>query len=93
MRAATILPSILALLRDSERAPDDALPATGVTLERERVLSPPFIVGADYGTRCSTVLTIDRDDNAQLVERTFDPDGSPTGEVEYRFAVTRRQYA
>ena len=84
--------AILALLRDSERAPDDELPATGVTLERERMLSPPFIIGADYGTRCSTVLTIDCEDNAQLIERTFDPAGNATGEVEFRFPLTRKQY-
>ncbi len=84
--------AVLALLRDTERAPDEALPATGVTLERERMLSSPFIIGADYGTRCSTVLTIDREDNAHLVERSFDPAGNATGEVEYRFAVTGKQY-
>ena len=73
-----------------ERAPDDALPATGVTLERERMLSSPFIVGADYGTRCSTVLTIDRRRQCALcrAHASIRP-GPPTGEVEYRFAVTR----
>ena len=47
-------------------APDAELPATGVTLERERMLSAPFIVSDDYGTRCSTVLTIDRDGRRPL---------------------------
>jgi uncharacterized protein with NRDE domain len=40
------LAPVLALLHDTERAPDAELPATGVSLERERMLSAPFIVGA-----------------------------------------------
>ena len=78
---------LLALLHDTERAPDVALPATGVTLERERLLSAPFIIGTDYGTRCSTVLTIDGDGQAHWIERSFDSTGHPTGEVEHRFVV------
>ena len=78
---------VFALLRDTERVPDGELPATGVTLERERILSAPFIISADYGARCSTVLTIDHDGNAHWVERTFDPSGSVTGEVDVRFLI------
>ena len=40
--------------------PTRELPSTGVTLERERLLSSPFIVSEAYGTRCSTVFTVDR---------------------------------
>ena len=43
----------------ARRRPTTRLPATGVPLERERLLSAPFIVSDDYGTRCSTVLAID----------------------------------
>ena len=54
-------------LRDTERAPDDELPATGVTLERERMLSSPFIISA--GLRHALLdrpRPIDHDGNAQL---------------------------
>jgi uncharacterized protein with NRDE domain len=78
---------VFALLEDTERAPDAALPATGITLERERMLSAPFIISADYGTRCSTVLTIDHAGNAHWVERSFDPAGNATGEVDVRFQL------
>jgi uncharacterized protein with NRDE domain len=78
---------LFALLRDGERASDATLPATGVSLERERMLSSPFIVSPDYGTRCSTILAIDHHGAARLVERSFDPAGRATGEVEFRFAV------
>jgi len=79
---------LFAMLGDTDRAPDDLLPATGIPRERERLLSAPFIVDDRYGTRCSTVLAIDREGRAQFIERTFDPRGELAGEVDYRFAVT-----
>ena len=78
---------LFAMLGDTRRAPDDELPATGIPLERERLLSAPFIVGDDYGTRCATVVTIGRDGGVHFVERTFDPRGAVVGEVEDRFAT------
>ncbi len=80
---------VFAALSDRHRPPDAALPSTGVPLEWERLLSAPFIVGKDYGTRCSTVLAVDRDGNARFVERTFDTCGVATGEVEFAFDVRR----
>ena len=79
---------LFALLADTRVAADAELPATGVTLERERLLSSPFIVSAGYGTRCSTTFTVTRDGDAHLVERTFDTGGAAPTDVEYRFAVT-----
>jgi len=87
---ANIAP-LFAMLADTRMAPDGELPSTGVTLERERLLSSPFIVSAGYGTRCSTLLTVTRDGNAHFIERSFDPDGATTGDVEHRFAVARER--
>jgi uncharacterized protein with NRDE domain len=82
--------ALFALLGDRSIAPDAQLPATGVSLEWERRLSAAFIVGEEvgYGTRCSTVVLLGRDGDARFVERTFDPAGNPTGEVDLRFALT-----
>ena len=79
---------LLTLLHDTTRASDAELPSTGITLERERMLSPPFIVSADYGTRCSTIAAID-DAGGALLERSFDPRGVATGEVEHRFTIAK----
>lgn len=84
----TDLAPVFALLADRERAPDALLPDTGVSRERERLLSSPFIVDGGYGTRCSTILTIGRDGAARFVERTFDARGNAAGDVDVRFAVS-----
>lgn len=60
------------VLFDDVIAEDDKLPNTGVGLERERVLSSMFIKSPGYGTRCSTVVLIDRNNNVQFLERVYD---------------------
>ena len=63
------------VLSDRSQASDDELPSTGVTLELERVLSSMFIISPNYGTRVSTVLTIDDQDQLLFEEKAFVPDG------------------
>lgn len=69
--------ALLALLADDARAPDAELPASGVSLDWERQLSPVFIRMDGYGTRASTVILIDGRGEARFVERSFDPAGGP----------------
>jgi len=80
---------VFAALADRTQALDGDLPATGVSLARERLLSAPFIVSADYGTRCSTVLAVTPGGVARFVERSFDARGNTTCEVEFEFEVRR----
>lgn len=77
---------LFAALADTRQADDTELPDTGVGLSRERFLSAPFIVGADYGTRCSTVVLAEHQ-TISVVERRFGPMGEPLGEVS---ALLRR---
>jgi uncharacterized protein with NRDE domain len=69
---------LFAMLSDRARAEDTALPDTGVGLDKERWLSPMFITGQEYGTRCSTVLMIGASQTL-LVERSFNDSGETTG--------------
>lgn len=77
--------SLFDVLADRAFASDDELPATGLSRERERLLSSPFIVSADYGTRCSTVLTVAHDGGVGFVERSFDAAGNASGEIRFSF--------
>ncbi len=75
---------LLGLMHDQARAPDEELPETGVGLEMERFLSPPFIVGETYGTRSTTLLVLG-ERSTLAVERSFDRQGRIAGQLEYRF--------
>lgn len=73
-------------LADTTPAPDAALPDTGVGLELERRLSPAFVKGAIYGTRCSTVVLVD-DTGITFVEEGYGPDGMRLGRTRGRLAI------
>ncbi len=47
--------------------------------------TPPFIRNAIYGTRCSTVVVIDRQGRGTITERRFDAQGEAAGETELPF--------
>lgn len=74
-----------AVLNDREQAPQEHLPATGLPLEWERVVSAPFIVHERYGTRCSSLLLVERTGRTILQERRFDAAGVQTGSSRFEF--------
>ena len=61
-------------MRDEKIAMDSELPKTGLELERERALSAMFIKTPNYGSRCSTVIMIDKKNNVNYIERVYDLD-------------------
>ncbi|WP_125076455.1 NRDE family protein [Pseudoxanthomonas sp. SGT-18] len=73
-------------LADDRIHPDEALPDTGIGLERERWLSAAFIRGAEYGTRASTVVLLARDGGGLIVERRWGPMGAALGETRMELA-------
>ncbi|MGD9660103.1 MAG: NRDE family protein [Porticoccaceae bacterium] len=68
--------TLFAVLADSQPFDDHELPVTGVGLELERTLSPPFIVGEEYGTRGTTVLMMDKRGQLVYAEQGFLPGGA-----------------
>jgi uncharacterized protein with NRDE domain len=77
--AADPLDGLFALL--AERSPEASFEA--------RYQAAHFVVGDVYGTRCSTVVLIDRRGNVTFVERSFDSAGRQTHEVRESFAAAR----
>jgi uncharacterized protein with NRDE domain len=77
--------SIFEMLADRTIAEVKDLPDTGIGKEREKVLSPAFIEASDYGTRCSTVILIDNDNQVKFIEKSFKPD---VGEATFEFQLT-----
>jgi len=78
-------PALFTLLGDRTQAGDDAaLPQGGLPHEWERILSAPFVLHPEYGTRCSTVLSLEPGGRLYLAERRFDRNGQPAGETEFQ---------
>jgi uncharacterized protein with NRDE domain len=69
--------ALFSLLADDEIVGDDELPATGVPLEWERLLSAIFVRSADYGTRASSVVAVGSTGGIDFEERSFGPAGVP----------------
>jgi uncharacterized protein with NRDE domain len=78
---------LLHLLRDDRPAPDAQLPRTGVSLEWERLLSSAFVRAPDYGTRCSTIIRIERRGRAYFDEWSWDSVGSDIGRTSLQFEL------
>ena len=62
---------LMKILTDNTIAQDEHLPDTGVTLDFERMLSSRFIRSADYGTRASSVVKFDQQNNISFVEQNY----------------------
>ncbi|MDX1584073.1 MAG: NRDE family protein, partial [Thermoanaerobaculia bacterium] len=75
LQSSSMENDLFALLRDEEGAPDEGLPDTGIGVERERFLSPIFILGKPYGTRSSTVLVVRSDGEVTVREKSWNSDG------------------
>ena len=92
-----LVDTLLASLADRHQAADAVLPRTGVSLERERLLSPAFIrIASDdlptrvYGTRCSTVVLVERTSHGRkihVVECSFDANGSEAAQVAFEWPL------
>lgn len=76
------LERIFSLLSDKAVPSEKELPETGVGLEWERILGPIFIESEIYGTRTSTIITIDHNSNINVVEKTFTKTGADSFESE-----------
>ena len=67
---------LFSMLQNKAIPPDHLLPDTGVGVEWERILAPLFIKSEVYGTRSSTVMTIDSENRIRVTEKTFAPSDS-----------------
>lgn len=75
------------MLYDDQRAGDDLLPDTGLTIDRERALSAMFIKTEGYGSRCSTVILVDYNDKVLFSERVYDPTTFNHTTQTFRFSI------
>lgn len=74
------------ILFNNEIAEDHQLPNTGIAFDLEQQLSPLFIRTPEYGTRCSTVILVNRQNKVQFIERTYD-NGAFSSEERFSFQI------
>jgi uncharacterized protein with NRDE domain len=82
---------LMEALYDDKTAPDDHLPDTGIGLERERALSSMFIKAGNYGSRCTTVVLVDRSDHVTFAERVYDTVTFNHQSREFQFQIDPSQ--
>ena len=79
--------AIFSFMYDKTLAPDEKLPDTGIGYEKEKLLSSMFIELPGYGTRNTTLLIKDKDNNVQLIERTYSQPDDSTSELKFEFSI------
>ncbi len=72
----------LTMLSNKEQADDSKLPDTGIGSDKERQLSPRFIQLKEYGTRCSSVITVSKDNTVRFTERSYITDSRSVSDTQ-----------
>ncbi len=67
----------------------DEVPS-GDTIQGPSYQSTPFVMGKHYGTRASTILSIDAEQHCRCLERSFDAAGHCSGESGTEFEISPR---
>jgi len=78
---------LLEFMHNTVLAPDEQLPETGIGHEKEKLLSSMFIEMPGYGTRNTTILLKDYNNNVEIIERTFSHDAKSTSEEKFNFSI------
>lgn len=65
------LPELVSLLSLEQTYASELLPNTGIPIEWEQLLSSPFIVAEDYGTRASTAVIISSSGHIEVAEQNY----------------------
>lgn len=63
------------ILDDREVPPDNLLPSTGLTIDKERMLSSIFVDSTKYGTVFQTVILVDNEYKVHFFEKSLDDNG------------------
>jgi len=77
--------SLLDYLTDEQIFSVESNDTAEATIKREHLQSPLFIRNPIYGTRCSSLVAVNRKGEGLFLERRFLPSGETNGESEIRF--------
>jgi uncharacterized protein with NRDE domain len=83
--------ALQAVVSSRVQVEEHRLPDTGVGLEFEKLLSAPFIVSPEYGTRATTSLSLDSVGRGDWLETSFDATGHSIGQQRWQFSPGERE--
>ena len=75
--------SLFEIMANNKQALPELLPDTGLTKEWEQMLSAIFIVSPSYGTRTTTIITKDIDNNVNIYDRSYASSGNVIEEKSF----------
>ncbi len=78
---------LFSIIGDKRPFDDKVLPDTGIGSNLEKLLSAPFIISPDYGTRCSTLVLWDKSGDIHFIERSFSSAGKMEQENSFNFRL------
>ncbi len=78
---------IIEILKSNKKAPDNLLPETGISYDLEKKLSPVFISMKGYGTRCSTVVLVNTNNELSFLEVSYDEQKRVIREQKYELQL------
>ncbi len=81
--------TLLDALYDEQRAPARELPETGVGAEWEQALSSMFIKTGSYGTRCSTAVLVDKQNEVSYSERVYNTGDFSSKTNTFQFRINQ----
>ena len=79
--------NIMEMLKNNDEAMGNSLPNTGISYELEKKLSPVFISMKGYGTRCSTVIFVDRTNKVSFFEVIYNEKKQIIGKKSYKLQL------
>lgn len=82
---------LIDMMGDTTLADDEVLPDTGVSREMEKSLSAMCIRMENYGTCCTTAITVDRDGRVVFTEKSYPVGGRKARVVGYEFKIGKNE--
>lgn len=85
-RNAVYEKTLLELMNDRALSPASDAESARLGEAAAQAITAPFIVMPEYGTRCSSVITMDSKARWRMLERRFDARGEATGDSRFSFS-------
>lgn len=89
IQQAFSLEDLITIMQNTDRAADNDLPDTGLDYDREKALSAMCIRTPDYGTCCSTAITMDYDGNVSFMEKSYPVGDRAEEAVSFQFKIEK----